>query len=84
LPVKANGLVRLRSPACLGSGRQRVDADGHRAADLELRAALLDLLEHVGELVAEEDRDDRRRGFVGTEAVIVARWRRPPAACRRT
>ena len=37
-----------------------------------LRAALLDLLEDVGEHVAEEDRDDRRRRFVRAEAVIVA------------
>ena len=31
-----------------------------------------DLLEDVGEHVAEEHRQDRRRRFVGAEAVIVA------------
>ena len=38
---------------------------------LRLGAALFDLLEDVVELVAEEDRDDRRRGLVGAEAVVV-------------
>jgi hypothetical protein len=36
------------------------------------RAAFFDLLEDVGEHVAEEDRDDRRRRLVRAEAVIVA------------
>ena len=31
-----------------------------------------DLLEDALELGAEEDRDDRRRGLVGAEAVILA------------
>ncbi len=35
-------------------------------------ARLLDLLEDVGQLVAEEDRDDRRRRFVRAEAMVVA------------
>ena len=35
-------------------------------------AGLLDLLEDVGQHVAEEDRDDRRRRFVRAEAVVVA------------
>ena len=57
----------------LGQVGQRVDADGQRALLLGAgRAALGDLVEHVGELVAEEDRDDRRRGLVGAEAVVVA------------
>ena len=69
LPVKANGLVRLRSPASLGSGGQRSTPTVIvPLALLRLRAAAFDLLEHVGELVAEEDRDDRRRGFVRAQA----------------
>ena len=72
LPVKANGLVRLRSPASLRQLRQHRDADLHEAALLgALRLALLELIDDVLQLVAEEDRDDGRRGFVGAEAVIV-------------
>jgi hypothetical protein len=37
-----------------------------------LDAARLDLVEDVLELVAEEDRDDRRRRLVGAEAVVLA------------
>ena len=71
--MKANGLVRLRSPASSGQGRQRRDADLHRPAGLgALGPALLDLLDDVLEHVAEEDRDDRRRGLVGAQAVVVA------------
>ena len=40
-----------------------------------LRAARLDLLEHVGELLAEEDRDDRGGSLVRAEAVVVGRGR---------
>ena len=36
-------------------------------------AALLDLLEDVGQHVAEEDREDRRRCFVGAQPMVVAR-----------
>ena len=72
LPVKANGLVRLRSPASRGSVRQHGNADRHGAARLAaLRATLLDLLDDVLEHVAQEDRDDGRRGFVGAEPVVV-------------
>ena len=54
--------------------RQHADADVEDAARLGgLGAArFLDLLEDVGQHVAEEDRDDRRRRLVGAEAVIVA------------
>ncbi len=54
--------------------RQHAHADVEDPAGLgALRAArLLDLLEDVGQHVAEEDRDDRRRRFVGAEAVVVA------------
>lgn len=38
-----------------------------------LGAALGDLVEDVGQLLAEEDRDDRGRGLVGAEAVVVGR-----------
>src|SRR5207253_937611 len=52
---------------------QRIDADVDGALGLAgLRTALADLLEHVGELVAEEDRDDGWRRFVCTQTVIVA------------
>ena len=54
--------------------RQGVDADRQRALLLRRRrAALGDLVEHVGQLVAQEDRDDRRRSLVGAEAVVVRR-----------
>ena len=74
LPVKANGLVRLRSPASFGQlgGRMSTPTSSVPLLFERLGAALLDLLEHVGELIAEEDRDDRRRGFVRAEAVVVA------------
>ena len=73
LPVNANGLVRLRSPASRGSFGSTDHAGVELAALLgRLGAALLDLLEDVGEHVAEEDRDDRRRRFVGAQPVIVA------------
>ena len=67
---------RARAVAVAGVLRQagqRVDADGEGATRLRAgRLPLLDLLEDVGELLAEEDRDDRRRGLVGPEAVVVA------------
>ena len=51
LPVKANGLVRLRSPASRGRVGRTDDADLQLAAGLgRLGAALLDLLEDVVEL----------------------------------
>ncbi len=64
--------------------RQRVDADDHAALALRRRRRTLgDLLEHVGELVAEEDRDDRRRRLVGAEAVVVGgRGHRHPQQAR--
>ncbi len=72
LPVKANGLVRLRSPASLGSlGRIETPVSKRPPCLLDLGGAFFDLLEDVGELIAEEDGDDRRRGFVGAEAMIV-------------
>ncbi len=56
--------------------RQRVDADRQMVLGLRGgRAALGDLLEDVGELLAEEDRDDRGRRLVGPEAVVVRRRR---------
>ena len=73
LPVKANGLVRLRSPASRGSfGSTLTPVSRMPPCLVALRAALLDLLEDVRQHVAEEDRDDRRRRFVGAEAMIVA------------
>ena len=89
LPVNANGLVRLRSPASRGSFGSTRGADVERAALLGgLGGSLFDLLEDVLQLIAEEDRDDRRRRLVGAEPVIVAGaarcWRgADPATCRR-
>ena len=63
--------------------RQRVDPDLQGALLLGARgAALGDLVEDVGQLVAQEDRDDGRRGLVGAEPVVVARrgHRRPQQA----
>ncbi len=52
--------------------RKGVDTDDHGALALRRRgSALGDLLEHVGELVAEEDRDDGRRCLVGPQAMVV-------------
>ena len=73
LPVKANGLVRLRSPASRGSfGRTETPIFIVAALLADLGAALFDLLEDVLELVAQEDRDDGRRGLVGAQPVVVA------------
>lgn len=52
-PVAVAGMLRQR-----GKG---VDTDGERAARLRAgRLPLFDLLEDIGQLLAEEDRDDRR------------------------
>jgi hypothetical protein len=77
LPVKANGLVRLRSPGSFGSVGQRVDADDEHALLLRLLggAALAIWSNTSVELLAEEDRDDRRRRLVGTQ-----RWSLPADA----
>ena len=73
LPVKANGLVRLRSPASFGSGGSTSTPTVSVPLPLDdFGAARLDLLEDIGQLLAQEDRDDGRRGLVGAEAVIVA------------
>ena len=56
LPVKANGLVRLRSPASLGSlGRTITPVSNSAALLAALGAAFFDLLDDVVELIAEED-----------------------------
>ena len=65
-PVAVAGVARqLRQ-----HGRTRVEDAARLGA---LRAALLELLEDVGEHVAEEHRDDGRRRFVRAEAMVVAR-----------
>jgi hypothetical protein len=57
----------------LGQRGQRVDPDQQGAARLRGRGlALFQLLEHVGQLLAQEDRDNRRRRLVGVQAVVVA------------
>ena len=55
-PVKANGEVRLRSPECRGSCGSVV-APRSRVPPrmVRLGSALLDLLQDVGEHLAEED-----------------------------
>ena len=56
-----------------GEDRQRGGAELDRAALLGRRGGtLLELADDVDELGAEEDRDDRRRGLVGAEAMVVA------------
>ena len=63
---------------------QHRDADLHEAALLgALGAALLELVDDVLELVAQEDRDDRRRRLVGAEAVVVGGAARPTRAAVR-
>ena len=55
-----------------GQDREGVDADGQRALLLgALGPALGDLVEDVGELVAQEDRDDGGWCFVGPQAMVV-------------
>ena len=89
LPVKANGLVRLRSPASRGSfGSTLTPVSRMPPCLCSCAAALLDLLEDVRQHVAEEDRDDRRRRLVGAEAMIVAgagdaEREAAPATCAR-
>ena len=73
LPVKANGEVRLRSPPCQRQAREHGGA--HLEVGLRRRrvaGAGLDRVEGLLQLGAEEDRDDRRRGLVGAEAVVLA------------
>jgi len=58
----------------LGQARQHVHAEAQQAtrhARLGL-TRLLDLLENVLKLIADERRDDRRRRFVGAESMVVA------------
>ncbi len=75
--VAVAGVLRQLAAAC-----RRRSSSVPFAFEL-LGAALGDLLEDVGELLAEEDRDDRRRRLVGAEAMVVGRrWRRPRAAGR--
>ncbi len=73
LPVKANGDVRLRSPASRGSlGSTDTPMSRSPPALVDRAPSRFDLLEDVGQHVAEEDRQDRRRRFVGAEPMIVA------------
>ena len=64
----------------LGEVRQHRGAQAHQlAGGADARLARDDRVEHLLQLGAEEDRDDRRRGLVGPEAVVLAgaRDRRP-------
>ena len=72
MPVKAKGLVRLRSPASFGSvGSESTPTLSVSFPFEALGAALGHLIEDVGELLTEEDRDDCGRRFVGAQAMIV-------------
>ena len=52
--------------------RQGVDADFHRrCASGRLQRALFNLLDNVGELIAEENGNNRRRGFSSAQSMIV-------------
>ena len=71
----ARALVIAVAVVAWQRGQDR-DADLEGAAgDGALGASLLDLIDDVLEHVAEVHRDDRRRGFVGAETMIVARAR---------
>ena len=53
---------------------QRIHANDHGALAFGRRRRTLgNLLEYIGELVTEEDRDDRRWRLIGTEPMIVGR-----------
>ena len=81
----ANG-AKLELVAGKGHGRRAVAVGriarqtrqcGHANLDMTgglgaFRAALFDLLDDVRELLAQEDRDDGGRRFVGAEAVVIA------------
>lgn len=57
-------------------GERREDIDADRECPLGqggIGTARLDLFEHVGELVSQEDRDDGGGSFVRPQAVIVPR-----------
>ena len=58
----------------LREDRERVDAEGHVTALARAGSgtALLHLLDDFVEHVAQVDRDDGGRGFIGAEAVVVA------------
>ncbi len=73
LPVKANGDVRLRSPASRGScGSTETPMSRTPPALVDRALPLSSCSKIVGEHVAKEDRQDRRRRFVGAEPMIVA------------
>jgi hypothetical protein len=73
LPVKAKGWCGCDRPCGAGSG----GACGRRGRAAALHRALggagLDLVDDVGEHVAQEDRHDRGRGLVGAQAMVVGR-----------
>ena len=74
LPVKANGEVRLRSVASRGRPGSDETPRSSEPPSLDCDAApLLELLDDVHELRAQEDGHDRRRRLVGAQAVVVAR-----------
>ena len=74
LPVNANGLVRLRSPASRGSfGRTPTPVSRMPPDFVVLALPAFSICSKMSvSMVAEEDRDDGRRRFVRTEAVVVS------------
>ena len=70
---KCEGARAVTVAGIAGQPRQHADAHLHvpaLAGALEVGA--LQLIHHVLKLIAQEDRDDGRRGLVGAEPVIVA------------
>src|SRR5208337_3919919 len=72
VPGKGEGAGPVAVARVLWQGRQHVNPDVERGLRLAaLGAAPLDLLEDVGELVAEEDGNDCRWRFISAKAMIV-------------
>src|SRR5208337_4091482 len=72
VPSKGEGAGPVAVARVLWQGRQHVNPDVERGLRLAaLGAAPLDLLEDVGELVAEEDGNDCRWRFISAKAMIV-------------
>jgi hypothetical protein len=76
IPGKGEGAGPVTVACVFWQGWQHVDPDVERALRFAaLGAAPLDLLEDVGELIAEEDGNDCRRRFIRAKPMIV------PGAC---
>ena len=77
-PVKANGEVLLRSAASFAMrGRTMAPVSINLLFHTLTPAAICNGLQDFSELIAQVDRDDGRRRFVSSQAVVVA------GACHR-